>query len=475
MLDRLILPVILSGGSGSRLWPLSRDVFPKQFLDLTGCDTLFQATVTRLQGLTSLDPLVICNEEHRFFVAEQLRQLGQSCSAIMLEPCGRNTAPAVTCAALYAQSQGFLNAQLLVLPADHVIEQTDVFVTAVQHAQEVVVQGYLATFGIKATRAETGYGYIRHGQSLGDDGFEVAAFVEKPSLDVATSYVDSGLYDWNSGMFLFDGQTWLDAMQQFAPEMLSACRLAFSEAEVDQDFLRLAKDPFSSCPSDSIDYAVMEKAERVAVVPLDAGWSDVGSWSSLSDVEPADHLGNVQVGDVILQGTENTYIRSETRLVAAVGVCDHVIVETADAVLVAHKDAVQDVKAIVTQLKSAGRSEATTHCKTYRPWGYFESITASSRFQVKRITVRPQGILSLQMHHHRSEHWVVVSGTARVTLNDQELLLKEDESIYIPLGTKHRLENPGVIPLEMIEVQTGSYLGEDDIVRFSDEYGREAC
>jgi len=473
-MSNIILPVILSGGSGSRLWPLSRDVFPKQFLDLTGCDTLFQATLQRLQGIDTLNPLVICNEEHRFFVAEQLRQLGQTPASIMLEPCGRNTAPAVTCAALYAQKH-YEEAQLLILPADHVMADVAAFEKAVEVAQEAVQQGYMLTFGIHAERAETGYGYIRQGKALAKDLFEVNAFVEKPSLSVAQEYIESGLYHWNSGMFLLDADAWLLSIQKFAPDMLVACERAVAEATLDQDFIRLEKQAFESCPADSIDYAVMEKEDRVAVVPLDAGWSDVGSWSSLAEVETADSAGNVQVGDVILHQTKNTYVRSEKRLVATVGVQDHVIIETADAVLVAHKDSVQDVKSIVNQLKAQGRPEATTHRRVYRPWGYFESIDAASRFQVKRILVRPNGVLSLQMHHHRSEHWVVVSGTARVTLDDKVLLLKEDESIYIPLGSQHRLENPGVIPLEIIEVQTGSYLGEDDIVRFSDQYGRESC
>ncbi|MDQ6962932.1 MAG: mannose-1-phosphate guanylyltransferase/mannose-6-phosphate isomerase [Mariprofundaceae bacterium] len=469
-----LLPVILSGGSGSRLWPLSRDVFPKQFLDLTGCETLFQATVQRLNRLNSLDPLVICNEEHRFFVADQLRQCQQVPMSIMLEPCGRNTAPAVTCAALYAQ-QSHEKVQLLVLPADHVIADMDAFVAAVHVAQDVVGQGYMATFGIAADRAETGYGYIRHGKALGEQCFEVDCFVEKPSLEVAKSYIESGLYDWNSGMFLFDSQMWLDAMQQFEPEMLSACQLAVSNAQQDQDFTRLDHDSFAACPANSIDYAVMEKAMKVAVVPLAAKWSDVGSWSSLSDVEPSDDDGNVCIGDVILHGTHNTYVRSESRLVATVGIQDHIVVETADAVLVAHKDAVQDVKAVVNQLKAQGRTETTAHRRAYRPWGYFEAIDSGTRFQVKRILVRSGAALSLQMHHHRSEHWVVVSGTGRVTLGEKVFLLKEDESVYIPLGSRHRLENVGMIPLEIIEVQTGSYLGEDDIVRFSDEYGRESC
>jgi len=472
----LIVPVILSGGSGSRLWPLSREAYPKQFLPLLGDTSLFQATVQRLEGINGCDsPLLVCNDLHRFLVAEQMRQLGIEPMAIMLEPVGRNTAPAVACAAIHAAARSE-DALLLVLPADHVIRDVAAFQSAVAIASKYAETGQLVTFGIVADRPETGFGYIRRGKGIKafDKGkcFQVARFVEKPDAETARRYVDSGEYYWNSGMFMFRADIYLQELEQYAPAILAACREACRNAASDLDFLRLAEGAFAACSSDSIDYAVMEKTGHAVVVPLDAGWSDLGSWSALYDIGEADDSGNVVSGDVVQIDAHNSYLHSEGRLLAVVGIRDHVVVETADAVLVAHKDRVQDVKLIVDQLKEQGRSERVFHSRVCRPWGSYQDVDLSDRFRVKRITVNPGASLSLQLHHKRAEHWVVVKGTARITHNDDVMNLNEDESTYIPIGTKHRLENPGDIPLEIIEVQTGSYLGEDDIVRFEDDYGR---
>ncbi len=470
----MIVPVLLSGGVGSRLWPLSRELYPKQFLPLTGSVSLLAQTVTRASGLGEVGrSIVVCNDEHRFLVAEQMREVGAELEAIILEPVGRNTAPAVAVAARQALAAD-PEALMLVLPADHVIADTEAFSAAVNKGVEAAQKGALVTFGIVPETPETGFGYIRRGEPSGAEGayFEIAAFVEKPALAVAQSYLEDGGYYWNSGMFLLGARSYLDELEQLSPEIYRASKLAFESANIDLDFVRLGEDVFSACPSDSIDYAVMEKTDRGVVVPLSCGWNDVGAWSSLWEVSDKDVGGNVCVGDVMLEDTANSYIRSDSRLVAAVGVDDLVVVETADAVLVSSKDRVQDVKSIVTRLKAEGRDEVSAHTQVYRPWGSYESLAMAERFQVKRIVVNPGQQLSLQMHHHRAEHWIVVSGTAKVTRGDEVLVLTEDQSTYIPLGTRHRLENPGVIPLELIEVQSGSYLDEDDIVRFEDVYGR---
>lgn len=468
-----MVPVILSGGSGTRLWPLSREQLPKQCLALCSEHTLLQDTLLRLVGVPELAaPLIVCNEQHRFLVAEQLRQIGREPAGILLEPAGRNTAPAVAIAALDAASRD-PETLLLVLPADHLIQEPERFRTALGAARVAAQLGHLVTFGIVPTTPETGYGYIRGADADGETGWQsVAAFVEKPDRERAEAYLRQGGYFWNSGMFLFTARTVLDALAQHAPDILAAAEAAWTGAARDLDFTRLASAPFLDCRSDSLDYAVMEKTDRAVVVPLAAGWSDVGSWAALQAAGPGDAQGNVVLGDVLLQDVQGSYVRAESRLVAAVGVRDHVIVETADAVLVAHKDHAQEVKAIVAQLKAARRDEALAHRRVYRPWGWYEGIGSGERFQVKHIRVHPGATLSLQMHHHRAEHWIVVKGTARVVRGEDSFLLREDESTYIPLGTSHRLENPGKIPLDLIEVQTGSYLGEDDIVRFEDRYGR---
>ncbi|MEE8058177.1 MAG: mannose-1-phosphate guanylyltransferase/mannose-6-phosphate isomerase [Pseudomonadales bacterium] len=468
----MLIPVLLSGGVGSRLWPLSRELNPKQFLPLAGELSLLEQTVKRAKALPGIgDPIIVCNDEHRFLVAEQLRSLHVQAEAIILEPVGRNTAPAVAVAALQAVKIDPL-AVLLVLPADHVIRDVDAFSDAVALGLAQAQNGKLVTFGIVPESPETGYGYIRRAKQEVAGCFPIEEFVEKPSLDIATQYVDSGDYYWNSGMFLLGAQTYLDEIKGFNPQMLAAVEASVNSAHKDLDFIRLGEEEFKACPSNSIDYAVMEKTDNGMVVPLSCGWSDVGSWSSLWDVDNKDQNGNVIKGDVISHGANNSYIYSSSRLVTALGIDNLVVVETADAILVANKDTVQDVKSIVTQLKEQQRDEVNTHTKVYRPWGSYESLVIADRFQVKRIIVNPGQKLSLQMHHHRAEHWIVVSGTASVTCGKDEFILSEDQSTYIPLGTKHRLANSGVIPLELIEVQTGSYLGEDDIVRFEDVYGR---
>ncbi|PZS53355.1 mannose-1-phosphate guanylyltransferase/mannose-6-phosphate isomerase [Stenotrophomonas maltophilia] len=463
-----IQPVILSGGSGTRLWPLSREAYPKQFLPLAGKLTMLQATWQRVAPLAARGPLVIANEEHRFVAAEQLQQVGAEPAAIILEPVGRNTAPAIAVAALEATRDG-ADALLLVLPSDHVITDEATFRNAVQAAASAAEAGKLVTFGIVPTGPETGYGYIK---AAGGQGLRaVERFVEKPDLETATGYVSSGQYYWNSGMFLFKASRYLQELERFQPEMLARSRQAWQQARRDADFTRLDKDAFTAVPSDSIDYAVMEKTADAVVIPLDAGWNDVGSWTALRDVSQQDGDGNAHQGDVIAIDCRNTYAYAQ-RLVAMVGLDDVIVVETDDAVLVGKADRMQEVKTVVAQLKAEGRSEATWHRKVYRPWGAYDSIDNGERFQVKRITVKPGGTLSLQMHHHRAEHWIVVSGTAEVTRGSEVILLSENQSTYIPLGVTHRLRNPGKLPLELIEVQSGSYLGEDDIVRFEDTYGR---
>ncbi len=472
-----MIPVVLSGGSGSRLWPLSRAHYPKQFIPLASEQTMLQETLGRLQGFSAeaLSPLVICNEQHRFMVAEQLREMDVVAQNILLEPVGRNTAPAVALAALAANADDIL----LVLPADHVIDDIGVFHSAIELACNEAEQGALVTFGVVPTSAQTGYGYIQ-AASEGDPNEgglfaqPIARFVEKPDLATAQAYVDSGDYYWNSGMFAFKASRYLEELARFQPEMLNACRAAFEGASVDMDFTRLDKDAFSACPDDSIDYAVMEKTDKAVVIPLDAGWSDIGSWSALWDISEKDAQGNTCKGDVLAVDTHDSYLHTNGRLLATVGIKDLVVVETDDAILVADKSRVQDVKAVVNQLKAQGRSERESHRKVYRPWGFYDSIAANGRYQAKRIVVNPGARLSLQKHYHRAEHWVVVQGTGLVTRGEEELTLSVNESVYIPIGVKHRLENPGLIPLEIIEVQTGDYLGEDDIVRFDDQYGRAA-
>ncbi|MFV0276238.1 MAG: mannose-1-phosphate guanylyltransferase/mannose-6-phosphate isomerase [Parahaliea sp.] len=468
----MLVPVLLSGGVGSRLWPVSRELYPKQLLPLAGELTLLQATLHRTVGLSTAAPVVVCNEEHRFMVAEQLRQLGMAPGALILEPAGRNTAPAVALAALYLQTQD-PEAVMLVLPADHLIQRVEAFSEAVSQALPLAAGGRLMTFGVVPASPETGYGYIRRGGEIAAGAFDLDRFVEKPDEATARGYLDSGDYLWNSGMFLLRADTYLEQLEQHAPAMLSACREAMAGAVTDLDFVRPDAQVFSACPADSIDYAVMEHTDLGGVVALDCGWSDIGAWSALWEVSERDESGNACVGDVLLDNCRNSYFRSDSRLVAATGVDNLVVVETPDAVLVADRDQVQDVKRLVNALKSQQRPEAALHARVYRPWGSYESLVTADRFQVKRIIVNPGQKLSLQMHHHRAEHWIVVKGTAEVTCDERVFLLREDESTYIPLGHKHRLVNPGKVPLELIEVQSGTYLGEDDIVRFEDVYGRQ--
>ncbi len=463
-----ILPVILSGGSGTRLWPLSREAYPKQFLQLAGEHSMLQSTWLRVADVATQAPIVVANEAHRFVAAEQLQQVGTTPSAILLEPVGRNTAPAIAAAALEARRNGD-DPLLLVLPSDHLVRDVGQFHQAIEAAASIADQGKLVTFGIQPTAPETGYGYIK--AVAGEGARAIERFVEKPDLDTAQAYVASGEYYWNSGMFLFRASRYLEELQRLQPQILDACHAAWEKARRDSDFIRLDTDAFKASPSDSIDYAVMEKTADAAVVPLDAGWSDVGSWTALRDVSEQDANGNAHRGDVIAIDCHDTFAYGE-RLIAMVGLDDVIVVETDDAVLVGKSDRMQEVKDVVARLKADGRSEATWHRKVYRPWGAYDSIDHGDRFQVKRITVKPGGTLSLQMHHHRAEHWIVVSGTAEVTRGDEVLLLTENQSTYIPLGVTHRLRNPGKLPLELIEVQSGSYLGEDDIVRFEDTYGR---
>lgn len=480
-MSQQIQPVILSGGSGSRLWPLSRSMYPKQLLALVTDNTMLQETALRLKTLDIdvLDPIIVCNEEHRFFVAEQMRQLGIENSKIILEPVGRNTAPALTLAAIATQ-QSASDAIMLVMPADHVIDDVDVFHQVVKQGAALALDSYLVTFGIEPNAPETGYGYIKTGAKIESSACMIERFVEKPDVAKAQEYLDSGEYLWNSGLFMMTATSWLDEIKLLNNDIYRACESAINNAVVDNDFYRIDEKAFKASPSDSIDYAVMEKAtgsgattkHKAAVIPLNAGWSDVGVWSTLWDVGNKDTAGNVVKGDVSLHDTSNCLVYSSERYVATVGLKDTIVIETADAILVANKNNAQDVKKVVEALKAQNRDEGTNHQLVYRPWGSYESIDRGDRYQAKRITVKPGAALSLQLHHHRAEHWIVVSGTAEVTRGDEVFLVSENESTYIPLGTKHRLENKGSIPLEMIEVQSGSYLGEDDIVRFEDIYGR---
>ena len=471
-----LVPVILSGGSGSRLWPLSRSLRPKQFLGVTDEATLFQLTLNRLKGIiqdgTPMSPIVVANDDHRFLVGEQCREMGVQPLSIVLEPVARNTAPAIAAAALAAKEHG-QDPILLVLPSDHIFANVPAFHHAVRFGLRAADAGSLVTFGIVPTHPETGYGYVKAAKALkSDEAVAVSRFVEKPDLATAQSYLKEGSYAWNSGMFMFKASVFLQELALANPSMLKACEQAWSKAKKDLEFVRLDKESFSASPSDSVDYAVMEKTKKAVVVPLDAGWSDVGAWSAVWQVLPQDAQGNATRGDVMLEGTNNSYVHADSRLVALIGMDDVVVVETTDAVLVAHKDRAQDVKKIVDRLKAQKRTEVDLHREVFRPWGSYDSVDSGERFQVKRITVKPGAKLSLQMHHHRAEHWVVVSGTAKVRLGDEFKLVTENESVYIPVGVTHSLENPGKVPLHLIEVQSGSYLGEDDIVRFEDLYGR---
>jgi mannose-1-phosphate guanylyltransferase/mannose-6-phosphate isomerase len=474
-------PVILCGGAGTRLWPLSREQYPKQLLALAGDDTLLQATARRVDkslaaaGRKVLAPIVVANEDYRFITAEQLRQAGVVPAAIVLEPVGRNTAPALALAALVALQAGD-DPVLVVMPADHIISGVEAFRAVVTHGASIAETGKVVTFGIRPTHPETGYGYIRAGKAPpGQDGSrEISAFTEKPDSTTAKRYLASGEHLWNSGIFMMRASVWLEQLKAQRPDMVQACRAAIDARSPDRDFLRIGKDAFAGCPADSIDYAVMEKlpAGLGVVIPLEAGWSDVGAWDALWQLGEKDADSNVSRGDVMTVATRDTLAISQSRLVVLVGIESAIVVETPDAVLVASRDNMQQVKEVVARLKRDKRPEADAHRKVHRPWGYYDSIDAGNRFQVKRIVVNPGAALSLQMHHHRAEHWVIVRGTARVTRGEETFLVSENESTYIPIGTRHRLENPGKVPLEMIEVQSGAYLGEDDIVRFEDTYGR---
>ncbi|MEZ9330294.1 mannose-1-phosphate guanylyltransferase/mannose-6-phosphate isomerase [Vibrio breoganii] len=465
----MLLPVIMAGGSGSRLWPLSRTLYPKQFISLTSDNTMLQDTIERLDGIEHKSPFIICNEEHRFIVAEQLRQQKLSHSGIVLEPVGRNTAPAIALAALQSIKDGD-DPLLLVLAADHVIQDHSAFIDAVEQAKQQAILGKLVTFGIVPTGPETGYGYIKQGEATSSHSYEVERFVEKPDLDTAKEYVSSNDYLWNSGMFLFKASRYLEELKAHRPDILYACEKAISGSVKDLDFIRLDEEAFVACPDDSIDYAVMEKTQDAIVVPLDAKWSDVGSFSSLWEVADKDECGNVSHGDVLTQGTRNSFIYSQNKLVSTVGVSDLVVVETKDAVLVAHKDKVQDVKGIVNQLKAQNRSECQQHREVYRPWGSHDEIAEGERFHVKHLVVKPGESTATQMHYHRAEHWVVVQGTAKVLNGEKSYILSENESTYVAIGSPHKIENPGKVDLHLIEVRSGNYLEEDDIVRL-EEYG----
>ncbi len=463
----MLLPIIMAGGSGSRLWPLSRTAYPKQFLSLTSKGTMLQETIARLENIAHQDPIVICNEEHRFIVAEQLRKNKYSHNGIILEPVGRNTAPAVTLGALKAVAAGN-DPILLVLAADHSISNLDAFTASIEHATEEALKGNLVTFGIMPHSPETGYGYIKKGSSLSEFSFLVDKFVEKPDADTAKCYINAGDYLWNSGLFMFKASVFLSELQKYRPDILFACQRAFDNQQLDLDFIRLDVKEFEKCPDESVDYAVMENTDKSVVVPMDANWNDVGSWSALWDISDKDKNQNSSFGDNLLVNTSKSFIHSQSRLVAAVGLENIIIVETKDAVLVADKNSVQDVKLIVNALKKQNRREHIQHKQIYRPWGMHEEIANGNRYHVNYVTVQPGKIIKPQVHYHRAEHWIVVSGTARVTAGVKTYLVTENESTYIPIGTLHSLENPGKIPLELIEIQSGAYLDDDDIVRFND-------
>ncbi|EHZ5421157.1 mannose-1-phosphate guanylyltransferase/mannose-6-phosphate isomerase [Escherichia coli] len=470
----MLLPVIMAGGTGSRLWPMSRELYPKQFLRLYGQRSMLQETVLRLDDVDAREPVVICNQEHRFLVAEQLRQINKLSHNIILEPVGRNTAPAIALATLSAIENGD-DPILLVLAADHIINNKLAFHQAIKSAFKFALQGRLVTFGIVPTGPETGYGYIHRGQEETLDeqiAYQVSRFVEKPNKETAESYIASGEYYWNSGMFMFRAKKYLEELEKFRPDILDACKAAIQGCEESDEFIKVDRDLFIACPDESVDYAVMEKTTDAVVVGLDADWSDVGSWSALWEVSPKDDKGNVLTGDTFLHNANNCYINTDEKLIAAIGVDDLVIINTKDAVLVVNKDQVQDVKKVVEYLKANHRSEYKHHREIYRPWGRCDVVVQTERFNVNRITVKPGAAFSMQMHHHRTEHWVILSGTGEVTIKDQKFLLTENQSTFIPIGAQHRLENPGKIPLELLEIQSGSYLGDDDIIRIKDQYGR---
>ena len=470
----MISPVIMAGGTGSRLWPMSRELYPKQFLRIHSENSMLQETLLRLGGLDISEPVIICNEQHRFLAAEQLRQIGKLYNNIILEPIGRNTAPAIALAALsYLNNHSQQDSLLLVLAADHVIENVPAFHQAIAAATPLAEQGKLVTFGIVATSPETGYGYIQRGNDISEGGFEVQRFVEKPDLATAQDYLASGEYYWNSGMFLFSAKRYLEELAKFRPDILDICQKAMASVKIDtvQDFIRVDAEIFAQCPDESVDYAVMEKTRDAVVIPLDAGWNDVGSWSALWEVNQQDNNGNALTGDVFTHNASNCYINTDDKLVTAIGVENLVIVNTKDAVLVIDKSQVQDVKKVVEYLKANDRREYRLHRESYRPWGRHDKVVDKPRYQVNRVTVKPGGKFSLQKHLHRAEHWVVLAGTAEVTLEGKTYLLTENQSTFIPIGSVHMLENPGKIPLELLEISSGSYLGDDDIIRLKDHYG----
>ena len=472
MMHRKILPVVLSGGAGTRLWPLSRNGYPKQFLSINSNFSLFQQALRRLDDLeNALPTLVVCNEAHRFLIAEQAQAIQHPLMAILLEPAARNTAPAIALAALKAIENGE-DPILLVLPSDHVFANTQAFQSAVKQAVELANNDYLVTFGVEAIHPETGFGYIQAGKAISIGGFHVERFVEKPELETAQGYINEGGYFWNSGMFMFKASRYLEELKQQHTNIFNNCSAALKAAKIDLDFYRIDEPFFKECEDISIDYAVMEKTTHAVVMPLNAGWNDVGAWRAVWSISERDELGNAAYGDVVMHDAKNSYAYSQSRLVCLLGVENLTIVETPDVVMVAHTDRAQDVKKLVDTLKLKKRKEVTEHRQVYRPWGKYDSVDEGLRFKVKRITVKPGEKLSVQMHYHRAEHWIVVSGTAKVSLNNEDKLVTENESIYIPIGSIHSLENPGKLPLELIEVQTGAYLQEDDIVRFEDRYGR---